>query len=134
MERIWKKGAKNRIVASNKIHDISSRSHALFFITISDKDEDSNPRYRQLTFVDLAGSERLFDQMGKLSKESIEINKSLFALRKVIKMLEEATMNKKELYIPYRDSKLTSLLKKALGGNCLTMMIACIDSSSDQRE
>lgn len=68
MEKIWKKGTKNRIVASNKIHDISSRSHALFFITLSDRDEDNNQRFRQLTFVDLAGSERLFDQMGKLSK------------------------------------------------------------------
>mgnify|MGYP002861779093 CR=1 FL=1 len=68
MEKIWKKGTKNRIVASNKIHDISSRSHALFFITISDRDEDGNVRHRQMTFVDLAGSERLFDHLGKLSK------------------------------------------------------------------
>lgn len=56
MEKLWRKGAKNRIVASNKFHDVSSRSHALYFLTISDKDEDGNQRYRQMTFVDLAGS------------------------------------------------------------------------------
>lgn len=50
---------------------MSSRSHALFIITISDKDEDNNYRTRQMTFVDLAGSERLFDHIGRLSKESI---------------------------------------------------------------
>lgn len=68
MERIWKKGTKNRIVASNKIHDLSSRSHALFFISLSDRDEFGTFRYRQLAFIDLAGSERILDNLGKLTK------------------------------------------------------------------
>lgn len=68
MEKLWKKGTRNRVVASNKIHDMSSRSHALFIITLTDKDEENNARMRQLTFVDLAGSERLFDSVGRLSK------------------------------------------------------------------
>lgn len=68
MEKLWRKGTKNRVVASNKIHDMSSRSHALFTMSIHDKDEDNNNRFRQMTFVDLAGSERLFDHIGRLSK------------------------------------------------------------------
>jgi hypothetical protein len=90
-----RKGIKNRITASNKVHDMSSRSHALFSIIINDKDEENHLRMRQMTFVDLAGSERLVDSIGRLSKESIEINKSLFVLRKVIKILEEATTQNK---------------------------------------
>lgn len=133
MEKLWKKGKRNRVIATNKVHDMSSRSHAIFVIHMNDKDSDGNTRERHISFVDLAGSERLADDTGKLSKESIEINKSLFVLRKVIKVLEEASVHKKELYIPYRDSKLTSILKKALGGNCLTMMIACIDSTANQK-
>ena len=133
MERIWKRGTKKRIVASNTMHDLSSRSHSLFSIVLSDKDQEGNYRSREMTFVDLAGSERLFDSVGKLNKESVEINKSLFVLRKVIKLLEESSTQKKNIYIPYRDSKLTSLLKKSLGGNCLTMMIACIDPTAEQK-
>lgn len=121
-------------MASNKIHDMSSRSHALFILTMADFDEQGNYRERQLTFVDLAGSERMLEEKGKLSKESIEINKSLFVLRKVIKILEESSSQKKDMHIPYRDSKLTSLLKKALGGNCLTMIIACIDSTMEHKD
>jgi hypothetical protein len=68
---MFRKGAKNRVVAANKVHDMSSRSHALFTIIINDRDADDNIRMRQMTFVDLAGSERLFDHVGRLSKESI---------------------------------------------------------------
>lgn len=56
MKRIWKKGSKNRVVASNKIHELSSRSHAIFTITLADHDENHNFRERQMIFVDLAGS------------------------------------------------------------------------------
>ena len=53
---IWKKGTKNRVVASTKIHELSSRSHAIFSISLSDNDENGNFRERQMIFVDLAGS------------------------------------------------------------------------------
>ncbi len=58
--------------------------------------------------------------MGKHFKESIDINKSLFALRKVILALSE---HKARTFVPYRDSKLTSLLKHCLGGNSFCLMV-----------
>lgn len=80
--------------------------------------------------MDLAGSERQsFTQVtGKAQKESIEINKSLFTLRQVISALNDS---KKEggVYIPYRDSKLTCLLRQSLGGNSFCCMIACLHPS-----
>jgi hypothetical protein len=72
--------------------------------------------------VDLAGSERQ-SMTGKTSKESIDINKSLFTLRQVIQAL---TDNENKQYIPYRESKLTSLLRQSLGGNSFCLMIACL--------
>lgn len=134
MLRAWTQGNKNRVVASNKIHDYSSRSHSIFIVRMEDEDEQHNYRVRNAYFVDLAGSERVFSPVGRLSKEAIEINKSLFFLRKVILSLEEMMGNGKEQYIPYRDSKLTSILKKAFGGNCLTCLIACLNPHQDYLE
>jgi hypothetical protein len=68
-------------------------------------------------------------------KESIDINKSLFTLRKVITGLAEAGRTKKGAaalaHIPYRDSKLTCLLKQSLGGNSYALMIACLSPSNN---
>lgn len=71
MISIWKIGNKNRVIASNKIHDFSSRSHSIFVVTIEDTDKDGNFRMREAYFVDLAGSERVFSPVGRLSKEAI---------------------------------------------------------------
>jgi hypothetical protein len=66
-------------------------------------------------------------------KEAIEINKSLFTLRQVITALTEnkkaKKINKKRnsdsvSYIPYRESKLTTILRQSLGGNSYCLMIA----------
>ena len=78
--------------------------------------------------MDLAGSERigLQDSTAKLAKESIEINKSLFNLRQVITTLTEAQSTNKFIYIPYRDSKLTSILKEGIGGNSFSLMVSCL--------
>lgn len=85
----------------------------------------------KLELVDLAGSERISSTgtEGKLAKESIDINKSLFTLRQVINALSDLyknPKNKDQTHIPYRDSKLTSLLKQSIGGNSYCLMIACI--------
>jgi len=81
----------------------------------------------------LAGSERqsLTKTEGLAQKESIEINKSLFTLRKVITALTERNVkgNAGEQYIPYRDSKLTCLLRQSLGGNSTSLMVACLHPS-----
>ncbi|ORX64435.1 kinesin-domain-containing protein [Anaeromyces robustus] len=75
-------------------------------------------------FVDLAGSERLkrTQAIGGQVKEGIKINQGLFALGKVIRALSE----QRERHIPYRESKLTRLLKNSLGGNSQTLMLACV--------
>ncbi len=59
----------------------------------------------------------------------MDINKSLFSLRKVITTLAENVSQQKNAYIQYRDSKLTSLLKQSLGGNSYCLMIACLAPS-----
>lgn len=85
----------------------------------------------KLQLVDLAGSERSAQtgNTGLAAKESIDINKSLFTLRKVITTLAEAGNKSKMAHVPYRDSKLTSLLKQSLGGNSYCLMIACLSPS-----
>lgn len=62
----------------------------------------------------------------KLAKECIEINKSLFTLRQVITSITEAQSTGKSIYIPYRDSKLTSLLRQSIGGNSFSLMVSCL--------
>mmetsp|Transcript_35888 Transcript_35888/g.34944 ORF Transcript_35888/g.34944 Transcript_35888/m.34944 type:complete len:140 (-) Transcript_35888:246-665(-) len=90
--------------------------------------------------VDLAGSERL-SMLGDLDKvtqqETIGINKSLMILRKVIvelakgrdKMAGMGDVENRFNHIPYRESKLTSILKQSLGGNAYCLMIACLSPS-----
>lgn len=79
----------------------------------------------------MAGSERigLTGAQGTQAKESIDINKSLFTLRQVITILADSSRSKGQKdksYVPYRDSKLTSILKQSIGGNSYCLMIACI--------
>ncbi len=62
-------------------------------------------------------------------KEGIDINKGLLVLGNVISALGSTKKDKKKVHVPYRDSKLTRLLKGSLGGNHKTLMIACISPS-----
>ena len=92
--------------------------------------------------VDLAGSERI-SYLDKnitredktMQKETIGINKSLMALRKVINALiskqNPRNASRSNFYVPYRESKLTALLKQSLGGNSMTIFIACLSPSDD---
>jgi len=66
-----------------------------------------------------------------MAKETGQINKSLFTLGKVISMLssKESAAKLKEMYIPYRDSKLTMLLQDSMGGTSKALMIACVSPS-----
>ncbi|XP_010281710.1 PREDICTED: kinesin-like protein KIF12, partial [Phaethon lepturus] len=83
-----------------------------------------------LCFVDLAGSERVKEtgSSGELSVEANNINRSLLALGHCISLL--AKPRGKRTHIPYRDSKLTRLLARSLGGSGVTLMVACISPSS----
>merc|ERR1719491_2228160 len=86
-------------------------------------------------FVDLAGSERQkrSQAVGKRLKEGININKGLLVLGNVISALGDPSKRGKT-FVPYRDSKLTRLLKGSLGGNHKTLMIACVSPSSSNME
>lgn len=95
----------------------------------------------KLTFVDLAGSERLkrTGAEGQRLKEGIQINSGLFNLGQVINALADEQKLKSGLaksnHIPYRNSKLTHLLKDALGGNSQTLFLACVSpAESNENE
>ena len=128
---LLEKGASCREVSNTNMNDVSSRSHAVFMITVEQLISDFELNGKQITkigklnLVDLAGSERtrITGAKGKQLEESKKINKSLSALGNVINAL---TDSKERKHIPYRDSKLTRLLENSLGGNCKTTMIATI--------
>ena len=90
---LFKFGAMNRIKAAHNLNELSSRSHSIFSLTIESLDmrDQTNVTVSKLQLVDLAGSERqsLTGVTGVQAKESIDINKSLHVLRKVITELTE---------------------------------------------
>ena len=128
LDVFWK-GCSNRTVASTLLNRESSRSHAVFtlFIT-SERFSDPSTGIRDIrtsrfNLVDLAGSERqaATQTMGMRLKEAGNINRSLLALANVINALALA-----DSHAPYRDSKLTFLLRDSLGGNSKTAIIATV--------
>lgn len=128
IEKVLAKGQHNRSVGSTNMNEHSSRSHAIFIITIehTERDQLGNEHIRvgRLNLVDLAGSERQMKTktIGQRQKEAIKINLSLSALGNVISALVDG----RSTHIPYRDSKLTRLLQDSLGGNARTVMVANI--------
>ncbi|KAI9588474.1 kinesin-like protein KIF3A [Glossina fuscipes] len=128
LENIMRLGNKNRAVGATKMNLESSRSHAIFSITIerSELGEGGQQHVRmgKLQLVDLAGSERQSKTQasGQRLKEATKINLSLSVLGNVISALVDG----KSAHIPYRNSKLTRLLQDSLGGNSKTVMCATI--------
>ena len=125
---ILKKGAKSRHVGSTFYNEASSRSHSVFSLQIESKSTQNGvvmTRTRQFHFIDLAGSERTKLSTGERLKEGCNINKSLMNLAAVISSLSEVSEGKAQ-HVNYRNSKLTFLLKDALGGNSRTNLIANI--------
>ena len=116
-------GLKNRKISATACNKKSSRSHSIFTIYLKFLSSTTSTKlYNKIIFVDLAGSEKIKDLNGsintikqyknnKIFKESITINKSLMNLGIVVNVLAEKSLKK---YIPYRDSKLTFLLKDSL--------------------
>ena len=122
-------GESNRTVSEHQLNKASTRSHCIFTISIEMKSKvESSEKVltSKLNFVDLAGSERVKEtgSSGLALKEAAYINKSLTFLEQVVVALTDKTKRKE--YIPYRQSKLTHILKDAIGGNCKTIMIATI--------
>ena len=140
---LFQRGVKNKRVAETRMNSASSRSHCMLTLQVQQLAPDVAEKVLfdgRLTLVDLAGSERqhaLIDANSKAGMaESVQINKSLFTLRKVILALSEkaAKANSANSHVPYRDSTLTRLLKHALGGNSHTLMLACISPSDAHSE
>ena len=128
-------GEEKRQYKDTLINEYSSRSHTIFqlYLETSIQDKEKNTfrnKYSLLNLVDLAGSERINNTDKNIPNNNSEtgyINKSLFALSNVINKLSENKNN----YIPYRDSKLTRLLSKGLGGGSLVTIICNISPSAN---
>lgn len=150
---LLQKGNKNRTTEPTRVNETSSRSHAVLQVksihifdllgiisrvkplttfgnlqvVVEYRSLDGGgKRVGKLSLIDLAGSERALatDQRTLRSIEGANINRSLLALSSCINALVEG-----KKHIPYRNSKLTQLLKDSLGGSCNTVMIANISPS-----
>ncbi|XVF36591.1 hypothetical protein REPUB_Repub19eG0070400 [Reevesia pubescens] len=141
------RGSFSRATGSTNMNSQSSRSHAIFTITMEQKKIASCPNgvnddigddilCAKLHLVDLAGSERAkrTGADGIRLKEGIHINKGLLALGNVISALGDEKKRKEGGHVPYRDSKLTRLLQDSLGGNSKTVMIACVSPADTNAE
>ncbi|NXN63401.1 KI18B protein, partial [Himantopus himantopus] len=123
-------GNKNRTQHPTDANATSSRSHAIFQIYVKQQDRVGglarDLQVAKMSLIDLAGSERasVTNAKGERLREGANINRSLLALINVINALADA--KSKKTHIPYRDSKLTRLLKDSIGGNCRTIMIAAV--------
>ncbi|XP_037986421.1 kinesin-like protein KIF3C [Motacilla alba alba] len=132
IEHVMNLGSQTRSVGSTNMNEHSSRSHAIFLITIecseTGPDGEEHIRVGKLNLVDLAGSERQnkMGSHGERPKEASKINLSLSALGNVISALVDG----RSTHIPYRDSKLTRLLQDSLGGNAKTIMVATLGPAS----
>ena len=148
-------GTLRRVTAATQMNTESSRSHAILTVSVeqrtltklvsstsTENDGEQNPgdeeveaeeevKRSKFHFVDLAGSERQkrTKAEGLRLKEGIDINLGLLVLGNVISALGDSSKSKRT-HVPYRDSKLTRLLKGSLGGNHRTLMIACVSPAS----
>jgi hypothetical protein len=129
--RFLRIAAAVRTTESTQMNSKSSRSHAIVSLLVCHQHPNGEGEtLTRLNLVDLAGSERAADTaaVGDRLTEGSYINKSLLVLGKVIRAL---TSN--DGHIPYRDSKLTRLLKRSLGGASKTCLLACV-SPGDEKE
>ncbi|CAM9483359.1 unnamed protein product [Ectocarpus sp. 4 AP-2014] len=131
-------GNQSRTQQATRANAASSRSHAVLQVVVESRDKApgtvATMHIGKLSLVDLAGSERAAatQNRGVRLVEGANINRSLLALGNCINALGER--GNKGQFVPYRDSKLTRLLKDSLGGNCRTVMIANISGASSSFE
>ena len=130
-------GELARTTATHKLNRKSNRSHSIFTIYVQQRQRSGvseKVTHSKLHLIDLAGSERIKKTMGGdddgvLKRESMNINQSLTYLEQCV-----IALAKKGAHVPYRQSRLTNILKDSLGANCNTCMIACIWGESDHIE
>jgi kinesin family protein 18/19 len=136
--QLLQQGNAKRSQAATAANEVSSRSHAVLQVVVESRDRTpgivANIKVGKLSLVDLAGSERAANtkNIGARLVEGANITRSLLGLGNCINALGEK--GNKGNFVPYRDSKLTRLLKDSLGGNCRTVMIANISSAESSFE
>ncbi|KAG7396674.1 Exosome complex component RRP45 [Phytophthora boehmeriae] len=138
-----------RAVAEHALNAASTRSHCIFTLYLERKrsamasqmiDAEEIPGgesggasqreddvvYSKLHLVDLAGSERMKKTLTEAgstrANEACYINRSLTFLEQVVLALS----SKNRSHVPFRQTPLTNLLKDSLGGNCRTLLVACV--------
>ncbi len=131
------RGAEMRTTAKHVLNTSSNRSHCIFTIYLEQRSRLGSSEkvvHSKLNLVDLAGSERLkkvdIDDKTKAGRtiddttkrESMYINKSLTYLEQCV----VALTTRGRSHVPYRQSKLTHLLKDGIGGNSNSMLLACV--------
>ena len=138
---------KVRSTGKTAMNNASSRSHAICIITVTTTKKDGTTLISKLNLVDLAGSERAkkTQATGEVFQEGVSINKGLLALGNVVAALSQKSSNaaaalaqppstqpaqSQHIHVPYRESKLTRLLKDSLGGNGLTVLLACLSPAA----
>ncbi|KAI8069488.1 P-loop containing nucleoside triphosphate hydrolase protein [Gongronella butleri] len=133
--RVLRKGIQYRSTGATKINEKSSRSHCIFSLVAHIREAvpggEDVFRVGKLNLVDLAGSENIYRSGAEQirAKEAGMINQSLLTLGRVINHLVE-----KSPHIPYRESKLTRLLKDSLGGRTRTCIIATVSIAKLNQE
>ena len=136
-------GELARTTATHRLNRKSNRSHSLFTVYIEQRQRSGISErvvHSKLVLTDLAGSERLKKTMSTadgydpndeaIRKESMCINQSLTYLEQCVVALSKKGVN----HVPYRQSKLTTILKDCLGANCNTLMVACIWGEAEHLE
>ncbi|CCI48462.1 unnamed protein product [Albugo candida] len=140
--RLLRRGTKKRSQEMTAVNAVSSRSHAVFQLVVEQRSRNADDvdaegavlKFGKLSLVDLAGSERaaVTKNRGQRFLEGANINRSLLALGNCINALcnkSTLTETSAAIFVPYRGSKLTRLLKDSLGGSCRTVMVANIAPS-----
>ncbi|GIL58915.1 hypothetical protein Vafri_13928 [Volvox africanus] len=119
-------GEQGRTNAGHVLNAESSRSHTVFTVHVEMRTSEAASEraiLSKINLVDLAGSERTkkTNVTGQTLKEAQFINRSLSFLEQTVNAL-----SRKDSYVPFRQTKLTAVLRDALGGNCKTIMVANI--------
>ncbi|RUS24860.1 P-loop containing nucleoside triphosphate hydrolase protein [Jimgerdemannia flammicorona] len=129
--QVFEYGSSVRSTGSTGANADSSRSHAVLQVLLKPK-KNRKQIVGKLSFIDLAGSERGADRGEsdqKTRMEGAEINKSLLALKECIRALDQA-----KTHTPFRQSKLTQVLKDSFVGNSRTCMIATVSPNGSNSE
>uniref|UniRef100_A0A673Y8H1 Kinesin family member 27 n=1 Tax=Salmo trutta TaxID=8032 RepID=A0A673Y8H1_SALTR len=130
LQSVLEAGNALRHTGPTQMNERSSRSHAIVTVQLTQHNhDDGSVRSSKLHLVDLAGSERAArtGNTGLRLKESVHINTGLLALGNVIRALSDP--HRRGNHVPYRDAKITRLLRDSLGGSAHTLMVACVSPS-----